>query len=276
MQTEVTRNLQRSTTDVGQWIATHQSRLIAALVLLAVGVLLAIVLRALAIRAMRAIERALPGRGLRTSFAGLARERGVPELVGTVVFWAVLLFFVATAANAIGIPLLSAAIASFSLIVPRVFAAVLIVVVGLVVGNLARGAIVAGGARVGTQIAPPLGQMVRLAIVITATLVAVAELGVDITLLIAIFSVALAALLGAFAIAFGLGARTAISNIIGSHYLRQTFEVGQIVRVGSVEGTIAALTPTAVVLTVPDGRMIVPAKQFAEMPSTLVVKGESA
>jgi small-conductance mechanosensitive channel len=115
--------------------------------------------------------------------------------------------------------------------------------------------------------------MVRIAIYIAAALLAISELGVDITLLTAILSVALAALLGGFAIAFGLGARTAISNIIGSHYLRQTFDVGQTIRVGEIEGTIIALTPTAVIVQVPDGRMVVPAKQFGEMPSMLVIKG---
>ena len=273
MQTELTTNVQSSMSDLGQWFAANQARLVAALVLLVVGALLAVLLRALAVRIVRAIERAIPGRAFRTSFAGLARERQISDIVGTIVFWAVLLFFIATAADALGLPLLSASIGSVSLFVPRVLAAVLIVVVGLVIGNLARGAVTAGAARAGTSFAPALGQIVRLAIVIAATLIAVAELGVDITLLTAIFSVALAALLGGFALAFGLGARTAISNIIGSHYVRQTFEVGQTVRVGGVEGTITALTPTAVVISVPDGRMVVPAKQFDEMPSMLVVRG---
>jgi hypothetical protein len=54
--------------------------------------------------------------------------------------------------------------------------------------------------------------------------------------------------------------------------MRQTFEVGQMVRVGGIEGTIAALTPTSVILDVPEGRVIVPAKQFGESPSMLLVR----
>lgn len=276
MQTELTTNVQGSMSDIGGWFASNQARLVSVLVLIVVGVLLAMLLRALAVRIVRAIERAMPGRAFRTSFAGLARDRRISDIVGGVVFWAVLLFFVATAANALGLPLLSAAVASLSLLVPRVLAAILIIVAGLVIGNVARGGVTAAAAGAGTSFAPALGQIVRVAIIVAAFLIAVAELGVDITLLTAVFSVALAALLGGFAIAFGLGARTAISNIIGSHYLRQTFEVGQTVRVGGIEGTIAALTPTAVVLDVPDGRMIVPAKQFGEEPSMLVVKRGAA
>ena len=276
MQNEPATNVQSTSWDLGGWFVANQSRLVAAVVLLAVGVLLAILLRALAVRIVGAIERAIPGRAFRTSFGGLARERRVADIVGAVVFWAVLLFFVATAADALRLPLLSAAVASLSLFVPRVMVAVLIVVAGLVMGNVARGAITAAAARAGAALGRGLGQIVRLAIVMAAVLIAVAELGVDITLLTAVFSVAFAALLGSFAIAFGLGARTAMSNIIGSHYMRQTFEVGQMVRVGGIEGTIAELTATTVILEVPEGRMIVPAKQFGELPSMLVVRGGEA
>ena len=273
METELATNVGGAMSAVGQWLATHQARLIAALVLIVLGVLLAMALRAIAVRIGRAIERAVPGREFRTSFAGLTRERRVSDIVGAVVFWAVLLFFFATAADALGIALLSSTVASLSLVVPRILAAVLILVVGLVIGGAARGAVTSAAARTGAAFAPTLGQLVRIAIVVAAALLAISELGVDITLLTAVLSVALLAVLGGFALAFGLGARTAIANIIGSHYLRQSFEVGQTVRVAGIEGTIAALTATAVVIDGPDGRTVVPAKLFGEAPASLIVTG---
>lgn len=274
MQSDLTTPAVRSVTDLGEWFAAHQSRLLAFAALVAVGIVLALLLRALAVRIVHALERAIPGFAFRTSFGGLVRERRVADVVGGVVLWVVMLLFAAAAADALGLSLLRGAVASLSLFIPRVFGAALIVVAGLVVGNVARGAVTAAAAQ-GTTFARTLGQLVRLAIVSAAGLIAVAEMGVDITLLTAMISVALAALLGGFALAFGLGARTAISNIIGSHYVRQTFEVGQTVRLGDIEGTITALTSTAVILQVPDGTMIIPAKQFAEMPSLLVMKGEA-
>jgi magnesium transporter len=206
----------------------------------------------------------------------VARERRIAQFLGALVFWGVLLFFLATAANALGLALLSSFIESLSLFVPRVFTAVLILVMGLLLGNFARGAVTATASGAGTAIGPGLGQAVRVAIIIAAMLIAVTELGVDIGLLTALFSVAVAALLGGFALAFGLGARTAVGNIIGSHYVRQTFEVGQTARISGIEGRIVELTATTVVLEVPEGRAIVPAGQFGEMPSTLLVKRERA
>lgn len=271
MQTEIASNVQSSVSSLGEWFAANDSRLITAAVLVGLGVALAYLLRMLVVRLVAAIERALPRRALQ-SHADVARARRIARILGALVFWGVLLFFLATAANALGLALLSSVVESLSLFVPRVFAAVLILVTGLLLGHFARGAVTATATGAGTAIGPGLGQAVRVAIIIAALLIAAAELGVDIALLTALFSVAVAALLGGFALAFGLGARTAVGNIIGSHYVRQTFEVGQTARIGGIEGKIVELTATTVVLEVPEGRVIVPAGQFGEMPSTLLVK----
>jgi small-conductance mechanosensitive channel len=275
MQSSLPADVQQSVSDVGGWLAANQSRLLTAVVLLALGVVLAVLLRLLTVRVVGALERAVPGRAFRTTIPGTTRERDVAEIAGSVVSWAVILFFLATAADAMGIPLLSAVVGSVADFVPRVFAAVLIVVIGLVVGNVARGAISATAAGAGSTFGPGLGQLVRIAVIVSTILIAVAELGVDTGILTAFFSVALAALLGGFALAFGLGARTAIGNIIGSHYLRKTFEVGQAVRIGGVEGVIVELTAIAVIVETPDGRLSIPAKQFDEMPALLLIKRDA-
>src|SRR5690606_10015367 len=62
MQTELTSNVQESISDVGQWFAANQPRLITAAVLLGLGLVLAFLLRMLAIRIVSALERAVPGR----------------------------------------------------------------------------------------------------------------------------------------------------------------------------------------------------------------------
>jgi small-conductance mechanosensitive channel len=199
--------------------------------------------------------------------------RQVSDIIGLIVFWAVLLFFLAAAADTLGLPILGSSLAGLGSYVPRIAGAVLIGVFGLILGNLARDAVAATASAAGAPFAVTIGQIARGAVLVAAGLIAVAELGIDITLLTAVISVTLLAVLGAFSLAFGLGARTAMSNIIGAHYLRQTFEVGQQVRVGSVEGTISAITATVVRVRVAEGEVVIPAKQFSEMSSTLLTTG---
>ena len=259
--------------ELTRWLGAQQPRLLGAAALLATGLGLALLLRLVAVRIVRALERVLPRRALRGGLPQLSLERRLSDIIGLIVFWTVLLFFIATAADTLGLPVLGASVAGLGFYIPRLLGATLVIVVGLVVGTLARDAVTAAAAAAGAPFAAAVGQIVRAAILIAASLIAVAELGIDITLLTAILSVALAAVLGAFALAFGLGARTAVSNIIGAHYLRQTFETGHTVRFGAIEGTVAAITATTVVIRVPEGQVVVPAKQFSESVSMLVTEG---
>ena len=265
--------IRETITELTGWVVAQQPRILAAAALLATGLGLALLLRLLAVRIVRALERIVPPRALRGGLPQLSLERRLSDIIGLIVFWTVLLFFIATAADTLGLPVLGASVAGLGFYIPRLLGATLVIVVGLVVGTLARDAVMAAAAAAGAPFAAAVGQIVRAAILIAASLIAVAELGIDITLLTAILSVALAAVLGAFALAFGLGARTAVSNIIGAHYLRQTFETGHTVRFGAIQGTVAAITATTVVIRVPEGQVVVPAKQFSESVSMLVTEG---
>ncbi|HVR44649.1 MAG TPA: mechanosensitive ion channel domain-containing protein [Thermoanaerobaculia bacterium] len=255
------------------WLGAHQGKLLSAAVLLALGWLLGVLMRAVVSKGLRALGRVVPGRLLRHGLPRPNLEREVSGVIGLVVFWAVVLFFVAAAANVLGLPLLGSSLAGIGLYVPRIVAAVLIVVAGLIIGNLARDAATAAAAATGTPLAPTVGQIVRVAILLAASLIAVAKLGIDITLLTAILSVTLLAVLGAFSLAFGLGAKEAASNIIGAHYVRQTFEIGRRVRIGEVEGTIAAITATSVIVQSDGGQVVIPAKLFNETTAVLVTPG---
>lgn len=75
------------------------------------------------------------------------------------------------------------------------------------------------------------------------------------------------------ALALSLGAREYVANLIGGHYLRQRYSVGQQVRVAGYDGRILELTDTAVVLETAEGRASLPAKVFNEQPIVLVVSG---
>jgi len=84
--------------------------------------------------------------------------------------------------------------------------------------------------------------------------------------------VVVGATLAGAGLAFGLGARTAVSNIISSYYVAQAYSVGQSVRVGGVEGKIVQTTPAAVFVAGPEGRVMIPAKQFSEQASVLLTE----
>ena len=77
-------------------------------------------------------------------------------------------------------------------------------------------------------------------------------------------------MVGGSALAFALGSRTAVANILALHYVAQSYKVGQRVRLGDLEGEIVEFKKTAVVVATADGLVLVPAQEFSERRSTLV------
>jgi small-conductance mechanosensitive channel len=101
------------------------------------------------------------------------------------------------------------------------------------------------------------------------------QLGIHSTLLTVVVATAVGAVLGGATLAFGLGSRVAVSNIVAIFYLLKTYRVGQTVRIGDIEGEIVEITQTGVFIASPTGRVLVPGRCFSEQTSTLVTGGPS-
>ena len=119
-----------------------------------------------------------------------------------------------------------------------------------------------------------LGRAAQIAIVTAIGVAGVEQLGIDSQFLTVTLSVTMGAALGGAALAFALGARTEVSNIVAMHYVRKTYKVGQRVALGDVTGRVRELTTTAVVLETETERVHVPGKVFGEGISRLLTTDE--
>ena len=200
-------------------------------------------------------------------------QRPASEIVGSLVFWTVLLFFITAATETLGLPVIATWIAARSYYLPRVLVGLLLLLAGLLAGNLAGEAIQRAAAAVGVAQAALLGQAAQLAILLIAIVTAVEQLGIDTAFLTATITIVIGAIVGGAALAFGLGARNHVGNLIAAHYLRQVYRAGQTIRVAGVEGTLAEISQTAAVIESAEGRVLVPAREFSETVSVLVTTG---
>lgn len=194
----------------------------------------------------------------------------VPKMVGLFVFWLVFLFFAASALEVLGLPVVTDSLSRFVYYLPNVLAAALIVAAGLVIGSVARGAVGAAATSAGVAAGPLLGRLAHAVIILTAGVVALEELGIDSSALVVMITVVFGSILLAIGLAFGLGARSTVSNIISAQHLARTYKVGQTVRIADVEGRIVETTPTAVIVATEAGRVMVPASRFSKENSILL------
>lgn len=251
--------------------------LLGAAALLLIGVVVAWVVSWISVRVLRIWSERLAG-GVGSLIGGrieaqLPRARLDPSslrLVGRAVFFLVLLVFLAAATETLELPVVSTWVLGLAQYLPQVLAAVIVVVLGVLAGGLARIVVAEAASSARVEYAGALGRVAQVGIIAVSAVVAVDQLGFEVTFLVIAVSIALAASLGGAALAFGLGAQTAVSNIVATHYLAQSYQVGQRVRVGEHEGRIVEIAPTAVVLETVDGRVHIPAKAFSEQTTTLI------
>jgi small-conductance mechanosensitive channel len=252
--------------------SAYVPNLIGALFLLAAGWLLARVLRASVRRIAGSVVVHV---GRISGTADLQRpgtHTAVVEALASGVYWLVLLVFFLAAVHLLELPFLRSIAAATGAYLPHVIAAAFVVLVGYVAGGLARGAIARSSRASGVAYGELLGRIVQTAVVIVALIVAVDELGIDNTFLVVSSAIVLAATLGGAAVAFGLGARTSVHNLLASHYVQRNFRPGHVVRINGIEGRILEIGETSVVIETVEGRVHIPARLFSEEVSTLLTE----
>lgn len=255
----------------GEHLARLVPHLLGAIGLLVVGWLAARLARALTVRLAHMLEatiqRLYQHRGDAPAPSALASGRVLGELV----FWVVILFFLTAAMHVLGVETFTAWINRVLAYLPTLVVGALIIIAGFLLSSLVRDLVVAA-APLETASRRLLGRATQAIILVTAIAIGADQIGINITFLVILTAVALGALLGGVALALSLGARVYVANLIGARYLRETYRVGQRVRIGEHEGRVLEFTPTAVVLETALGRATLPGKIFHEAPSVLMVE----
>ncbi|MBU0593512.1 MAG: mechanosensitive ion channel [Gammaproteobacteria bacterium] len=254
-------------------LALYLPNVLGAFLLLFVGWIVAHLLRATAVRLTLIGESALARLSASRGASPKRLSSASAKILGSVVFWVVLLFFLTAATQVLGLDTFTTWLARVVDYLPTVFVGALIIVAGFLVSRLAREVVHAAAVGAGERQRVLIGRVVQAAILVTAILVGAEQIGIKVTFLVILAAAAGISLVGAVALALSLGARDYVANLIGAHYLRQRYSVGQHVRVAGYEGRILEMTDTAVVLETAEGRASLPAKVFNEQPIVLVVSG---
>jgi len=245
-------------------------QLIGGIAILVVGWFVAKLLRALTTRLAKSFERVSRSLGWARLAGSGPFNQSIVTIVANIIFWLVNLFFLTSATNLLGLTLFSGWLDRVIGHLPNILSGGLIIVAGIIVGNLVNDAVRTATGAMPARQQSLLARGGQVFTVATMIVIGVDQIGIDITVLVAVFAIIIGTLLGGVAIAFSLGSRTLVSNLIGARYLTKDYRIGETIRVGDFEGKILELSSTAVVLDTLDGRMTVPARIFSEQASLLV------
>jgi small-conductance mechanosensitive channel len=246
-----------------------RSTIVAALILV-VGLVAAAVLGRLA---RRLVARSASWLGsLQPGAMSLPHFDRVEKAVGGAVYWLVVVCSVMAATETLGLPVVTAWLSGVATFLPRVAVAILIVALGTVAARVTRHVVTSTAGAANVTSAERLGRVTEMALLVGTILIAIEQLGIEISFLKATLLILMAGLLLGAALAFGFGGRDLVANILSAHYVQRLYQVGQIVQIDGVEGRIVRIAETSVILECPEGDVSIPARRFADMRSTLIVR----
>jgi Mechanosensitive ion channel, conserved TM helix len=252
-------------------VVTYLPSILGAVLLLLAGWVLARLLRAVTVRSVLLLDTLL-SRVTKTAGVERLRMARSSTVLGAVVFWVVLLFFVTAATHVLGLQSFTQWLARLLDYLPALAAGLLIVVVGYVFSRFLADLVQATATRLAPAQRNALARVTQGVVLVTAILVGADQIGIQVTFIAILVGAVMAAAVGGVTIAVSLGARDYVSNLIGAHYMRQAFEVGQRVRAAGHEGRILEITVTSVILETDEGRVALPARVYHEEPIVLLAR----
>lgn len=241
-------------------------QILISLVVLGIGYIAARLIKFLILRLVKYVSRLVNQR-----FGQINIDQSAP-FVGLAFFWLVMIATFILISNILKLAILTKGLEIILVYSPNVIAAILIVFVAIVFGKFISKTILSLGTQVGFKYGNTLGKIAQFLILLSATIIAIDQLGIEVTFLINMMNITMGAIFFAAAFAFGLGARTSVSNILAAFYIRKMYKEGDYIRIGDVEGRITKIDATVVKIDTESEQYSIPAKIFNESQSVLIKK----
>jgi hypothetical protein len=231
-------------------IVDFTPRVLAAVIVLVAGYFIArLVAHAITVLCDRAgLQRAAERSGLSESMSHMNIRRTVPSIIGTIVFWMLMLVFLMAGFSILEIPQVSGALNNVVNYIPNLLVATVVVVVGLLVASFFRGVIATSSDRVGISYAEQLANGCYYVMALMVFMAAFKQLHLEFDLLNYAILIVFAGLALGFGLALGLGGRDTMAGILAGYYVRQRLQAGDHVTVGNLEGTVREVGPVATIV----------------------------
>jgi small-conductance mechanosensitive channel len=245
----------QATSDLARTLGEFVPRLVGAVVVLLVALVVALLLQ-------RVMARFLEGLGLddlfeRTGAANslwqLGYEGGPSRLIGTVLFWGIMLTGVAGSLSVLGLSSLENTMDQLVNLSGRALVALVILIAGLLSAGWLAELVAREAEHAELRGSNAFRRIVFITIVVIAALLAAAQLGLE-TYIVVILAVVVLATIGLVtALALGQGLSLLSGNIAAGRYVQDGTTVGDVISVDDIEGTVEELGYASVTVRSEDG-----------------------
>jgi small-conductance mechanosensitive channel len=246
-----------STSGVWTTLAEFVPRLFGAVVVLLVALVVALFLQRLVARFLEDIglDHLFERTGAANSLWQFGYEGGPSRLLGIVLFWGIMLTGLAGSLSVLGLSSLESTMDQIVNLSGRALVALVILIAGVLSAGWLAELTAREAENAGLRGTNVFRRVVFITVVAIAALLAAEQLGLETYVLILLAIVALGTIGLAAALALGQGLALLSSNIAAGRYVQDGTQVGDVISVDGVEGTVEELGYASVTVRSEDGHL---------------------
>jgi len=235
---------------LGETIGTFLPNLIGAIVIILVGWMFAKLLRGITTKLLGVFGIASLGEKIKfnETLKKVGISRSLDQIIGTLIYYMVLMVFLVSASEVLGLKVVLETLNAFIAYLPHVLGAFLILVIALYIAKVIKDGTTSASSNLNIAYAGAISSFLEVLIIGFGIVMALTELGLDMTVFTANITVIIAGIVLAMALSIGLGSRTIMSNVLARYYIAQLYHVGDEVFLAGEKGVIRKITPVSVVI----------------------------
>lgn len=199
------------------------------------------------------MERMLGSMGITTPLS---------KMISMILYYMLLMFVVMLAAEQMNIAALTTAISGILAYIPKLLTAILIFMIGALIGDKIKEAIATITETLGVKGGRVIAQIVYVVIMLIVIITALNMAGIDTSLLTSNILVIMGSILLAFGVAYGFASKDILQNILSSYYGRDRLKKGMRIRLGQDEGVIERIDSISVYIDCGDKKVMIPCNKL--------------
>jgi Ca2+/Na+ antiporter len=241
-------------------------RLTGALIISAIGFVLAKVLSTVVEKILVAIKIDKFGEKINDieAFQGIGLQIKISNFCSKLIYYIVILVALVAASDALQMQVISVQLAKIVEYIPKLISALVVVMIGALIANFVKELVAKTLTSLRIAAANLLGSLVFYILFITIAISGLAQAEINTDFLTANLSIILGGVVAAFALSFGIAARTTMANLLGMVYSNSKFRIGDTIRIGEVKGQIVAIDANSMTLQTEASHTIIPMAKLAE------------
>lgn len=230
-----------------------------ALIIFAVGLAFAFFFRFLSRLAIARV-----GRGEDKIWGYLSSKQisSISRIISGLIFWVTVVLALLVSLEAFNINVTYRAFGNISLLIPKIFSSVLVLIIGILASHFVKNIFKAWAQKFSYRPLHNIANLAYLLCMVITFILVIRQLGFQVEFLTSFVLVILGSALMGIAISFGIGSAPIVSSLLAAFYMKKNACIGDYIKCEEIEGELRQMTKTSFILKKGASTYIVPARKM--------------